>query len=703
MVAEQQGRKFRVLSRLRAWPGRRTASAPTDWRATIRTRLVVGAVLFGVWTVGIEARLVYLQVVQYQSFLTRAQKQQMRTVTAPAKRGEILDRSGRVLAYSVDADSVFADPSEIEDPDAVASAVCGALDECDAADRQAMAKKLRGSGQFAYLQRKVSPDEEQRIRDLKLKGVGFLKESRRYYPNKELAAHVLGYVGLDNAGLGGLESSYDSQVKGREGRLLVQTDARQQRVYSQIERAATAGATLELTLDQYLQFIAERELRVGVEENRAAGGTAVIMDPNTGEILAMANYPTFNPNTYGRVSDQARRNRAIQDLYEPGSTFKIVTASAALEEHVLRPNDLIECSPGRITFGSRVIRDTHQYGTLTFTDVLVKSSNVGAIKAGMRLGPERLGQYVTRFGFGQSIAPDFRGENPGIVWSPERLDPSALASVSMGYQVGVTAVQMASAVSSVANGGTLYEPRIVRSVIKDGKRTEVAHKALRRTISETTASELTTIMEQVVGRGTATSAQIDGFTVAGKTGTAQKLVDRRYSHSDYNASFIGFVPSRKPALAIVVVIDSPHAKGYYGGTVAAPIFKRIAQESLRHLGVGPTINPAPPVLVARAGVEEMVPHPVSASQTVDANAPAAESAADDVMPDLRGLSAREALRALTKLGMTARMSGDGFVLEQSPAAGSPLGASDVCVMKLGRRADAGSERRGSATSGGLQH
>jgi cell division protein FtsI (penicillin-binding protein 3) len=689
-VAEQQGRTFRL-----SWPGRRTASAPADWRATVRSRLIVGAVLFGVWTASIEARLVYLQVVQYGNFMARAQKQQMRTVTAPAKRGEILDRTGRVLAYSVDADSVFADPTEIEDPDVVASAVCAALDECDAADRQAMAKKLRGTGQFTYLQRKVSPDEEQRIRDLKLKGIGFLKESRRYYPNKELAAHVLGYVGLDNAGLGGLESSYDSQVKGREGRLLVQTDARQQRVFSQVERAATAGATLELTLDQFLQFIAERELRAGVDENHAAGGSAVIMDPNSGEILAMANYPTFNPNTFGRVREEARRNRAVQDLYEPGSTFKIVTASAALEEHVIRPTDLIECSPGRITFGSRVIRDTHQYGTLAFTDVIVKSSNVGAIKVGMRLGPERLGRYVNLFGFGQSIAPDFRGENPGIVWSPERLDPSALASVSMGYQVGVTAVQMAAALSSVANGGTLYEPRIVRAVTRDGKRAEVETKALRRTVSETTAAELTTIMEQVVERGTATAAKIDGFTVAGKTGTAQKLVDRRYSHSDYNASFIGFLPSRKPALAIVVVIDSPHAKGYYGGTVAAPIFKRIAEESLRHLGIGPTINPAPPVLVARNTDDQMIPQPVRASQTVDTTAPPSESIADeDVMPDLRGLSAREALRALTKLGMTTRMSGDGFVLEQSPAAGSELGAADACVIKLGRRPAA-------AAAGGL--
>ena len=641
--------------------------------------------MFGLWTVGIEARLVYMQVFQYNNFIARAQKQQMRTITAPAKRGEIVDRGGRVLAYSVDAESIFADPSEIEDAGGVAAAVCGALDECSPADRQAMEKKLRGSGQFAYLQRKVSPDEEQRVRALKLKGVGFLKESRRYYPNKELAAHVLGYVGLDNAGLGGLESAYDSQVRGREGRLLVQTDARQQRLFSQVERPATAGATLELTVDHYLQFVAERELRAGVEENRAASGSAVIMDPNTGEILAMANYPTFNPNTFGSVRDDARRNRAVQDLYEPGSTFKIVTASAALEEHVIKPEDPVECGGGRITFGSRVIRDTHAYGTLAFTDVLVKSSNIGAIKVGMRLGPERLSEYVSRFGFGQALAPDFRGENAGIVWNPARLDTSALASVSMGYQVGVTPVQMATAVSSVANGGTLYEPRIVRAVIKDGTRFDVEHKALRRTISEETAAELTTIMEQVVERGTATAAKIAGFTIAGKTGTAQKLVDHHYSRSEYNASFVGFVPSRKPALTIIVVIDSPHANGYYGGTVAAPIFKRIAEESLRHLGIGPTINAPPPVLVARND-DAMEAQPVRASAAVAPAALLATVETDaDVMPDLHGMSAREAVRVLTKLGMTARMAGDGFVLDQSPAAGVGLGSTEAAVLKLGRR------------------
>ena len=683
-MADQQGRGFGLpWTRGGRRPGAGAAAAAKDWRATLRSRLLACAAVFALWTAGIEARLFYLQVIAHDDMMAMASRQQMRIIAAPAERGEILDRAGRMLAFSVDAASIFADPGEVEDPDATAAAICRALEDCDKRERQGMARRLRGDGQFAYMERKVSPDEEKRVRALDLKGIGFVRESRRYYPNKELAAHVLGYVGLDNVGLAGLESAYDAQVRGREGRIVVQKDARQQALFSRMERPPTAGATLELTIDQGLQYIAERELRQGVDENRAASGTALIMDPSNGEILALANYPTFNPNAYSRAPEDARRNRAVQDLYEPGSTFKIVTASAALEEHVFDPGDQIDCGAGRIAFGSRVIRDTHAYGVMSFTDVLVKSSNIGAIKVGTRVGPERLVEYVNRFGFGQALAPDFRGENSGIVWDAARLDQSALASVSMGYQVGVTPVQMASAVSSVANGGTLYEPRIVRALIKDGKRIEVPHKALHRTISASTAAQLTTIMEQVVERGTATAAQIEGYTVAGKTGTAQKLVDGRYSRSDYNASFVGFVPSRRPALTILVVIDSPHARGYYGGTVAAPVFKRIAEQALRQLGIGPTINPAPPVLVARKdAAEELTPRPVSATAVVDAP-PAEENA--DVMPDLRGLSAREALRALTRLGMTARMSGDGFVIEQSPAAGSPLGTTSACSLKLGRR------------------
>jgi cell division protein FtsI (penicillin-binding protein 3) len=681
-VADVQASKgFRLpwMGRLRSRGRWSEPAPPPDWRETVRTRLMVGAAVFALWTAGIEARLLYLQVFQYADMVARADKQRLNTIEPPARRGDILDRNGRVLAYSVDADSIFADPSEIKDPEGVAAAVCRALESCDATDRATIVKNLKRSGQFAYIARKVSPEEEQRVRGLGIKGIGVVKESRRFYPKRELLAHVLGYVGSENAGLGGLESAYDSLIRGRNGKVLLQRDAKRNAVTSHVEREATAGASLELTIDQYLQNIAERELEAGVREFGAAGGSVVIMDPRSGEILALANAPTFNPNVYARSPEHNRRNRAIQDLYEPGSTFKIVTAAAALEEGLITPDTMIDVSAGHIRIGSRIIPDVHRYGILSFTDVVVKSSNVGAIKVGFKLGAERLSRYVSRFGFGHPIVSDFRGENPGIVWDPTKLNDGAVASVSMGYQVGVTPIQMAAAISSVANGGTLYEPRVVRATIKDGHRTEMAPKALRRTVSERTAGQLTAMMEAVVEEGTAKKAQIAGYTIAGKTGTAHKVIDGRYSPTEYNASFVGFLPSRNPAFTIVVVIDSPHGSGYMGGAVAAPIFKRIAEASMRHLGVAPTVNQPPPVLVARGGDDATLStRPISYT-------PPQETVADGVMPDLRGLSAREALRALTRAGVTARLTGSGFVVEQSPAAGTIFAAGDTCTLKLGRR------------------
>ena len=683
MADAQASKGFRLpwVGRLRTRARWSEPPATPDWRDIVKSRVIVIASLFALWTAGVEARLVYLQVFQYSEMVTRADKQRMNTVDAPARRGDILDRNGRVLAYTVDADSIFADPSEIKDHEAVAVAVCRALDHCDAADRTTISKSLKRSTQFVYLARKVSPEEEQRVRNLGLKGIGVTKESRRFYPKREMLAHVLGYVGTDNVGLAGLESSFDSLIRGQAGKILLQRDARRNALTSYVEREATTGATLELTIDQYLQNIAERELEAGVREFNAAGGSVVVMDPRNGEILAMASAPTFNPNVYKQSPENNRRNRSIQDLYEPGSTFKVFTAAAALEEGLIKPDDMIDVSAGKITIGSRVIPDVHRYGVLSFTGVIVKSSNVGAIKVGFKLGPERLSRYVTRFGFGHPVVPDFRGENPGIVWDPTKLSDGAVASVSMGYQVGVTPVQMASAISSVANGGTLHEPHIVRATIKDGQRVEASPKALRRTISERTAGQLTAIMEGVVEEGTAKKAQIAGYTIAGKTGTAHKAIPGGYSSTDYNASFVGFLPSRNPVLTIVVVIDSPHGNGYMGGAVAAPIFKKIAEASLRHLGVAPTVNPMPPVLVAR-GVEEqqpILPRPVNYTPA------APETVADGFMPDLRGLSAREALRMLTKVGVTARLNGNGFVIEQSPAAGTAFAPGDTCTLKLGRR------------------
>ena len=654
-----------------------------DWRPRLRQRLVIIAVALVLWTAGIQARLFVLQVVERDEMVARAERQQRRTVTAPAKRGEILDRKGRVLAVSVDTDSIYAVPSEIDQPSRVSEMLCEALSGCSDRERDAITARLGREGAFAYVRRQVAPRDAARVADLNLTGIGFLKENRRYYPNWSLAAHLLGYVGVDNQGLHGVEAVYDAEIRGRPGTILIQTDARR-RAFSRIERPPTAGATLELTIDEVLQHVAERELRAGVRENGAAGGTVIIMDPRSGEILALANEPTFNPNIFARTPEAHRRNRAIQEIYEPGSTFKVVTASAALEEQVARPDDPIDVSEGVIRFSARQVKDDHRYGVLSFEDVVVLSSNVGAIKIGLMLGPERLGRYLRRFGFGQTLSRDFAGESPGIVWDPARWSDSALASVAMGYQIGVTPLQMATAVSAVANGGELVEPHVVRAVLRGGTRQALPQRVIRRTIRPDTAGQIVTIMEGVVQRGTAKAAQVPGYAVAGKTGTARKVVDGRYSTTDYNASFVGFLPSRDPALTILVVIDTPRTRGYYGGVAAAPVFRRIAEAATQYLAIPPTINPVPPLLKMRQEAAGGEPVP-AVLRTAKVLAPAVEPANRGLMPDLRGLSARAALHALAGAGLSARLDGDGFVVDQVPAPGTAVEPGTVCELSLSRQ------------------
>jgi cell division protein FtsI (penicillin-binding protein 3) len=652
---------------------------PEAWRRTVRGRLTLVLAFFGLWAAAAEARLVYLQVLQHDAYVARAERQHKRTVEVPAKRGEIVDRNDRVLAFSVDADSIYAVPSEIREPDRIVASLCAALERCDAEFRAGLRERLGRRRAFVWVKRQVSPAEARRVAALDVEGVGFLKENRRFYPNTTLGAHVVGYVGLDNQGLGGIEAAYNALINGRAGTSLIQTDARRH-AFSRVERPPTTGASVQLTIDEVLQWIAERELRAGVLEHRARGGSAIIMDPWTGEILAMANEPTFNPNAFAAVADtELLKNRAVQDIYEPGSTFKIVTASAALQENVIKPTDVIDVSQGLIAIGSRRVRDTHRYGPLTFEDVIVKSSNVGAIKVGFRIGPERLGRYVRRFGFGSVLSPDLRGESPGIVWS--QLNDSALASVSMGYQIGVTPLQMVTAASSVANGGRLMEPHLVRAIIRDGRRAAMPPKVLRETITLETAAELTTIMEGVVERGTAKAARIDGFTIAGKTGTAAKLVHGVYSKSEYMSSFVGFLPSRKPVVSILVVIDSPRRGSYFGGAVAAPVFKRIAEAAIRHLGVPRTLDPDPPVLVRRElNAPAVSPRVVSGPRdVVTASVPS-----NDAIPDVHGLSARDAVKLMVRLGLRPRINGDGVVVNQRPDAGTPLEQANHCELWLER-------------------
>ena len=697
-------RTDRASSLHRLWRARperqarsRRAAPPANWRRTLYRRLVVIGCGFAAWIAAVETRLVHLQIVQHDVLEARARDQHLRTVPLHPKRGEILDRNGRVLAYSVDTDTVFAVPAEIQDPDRTAEALCAALDDCPAELRGTIADRLRRRNAFAYVKRQVTPEEARRVAALGLQGVGFLTEDRRYYPNGELAAHLLGYVGIDNQGLSGIESTYDAEISGNTGQVLVQTDGRR-RVFSRLERPPTAGATVELTIDKHLQHIVERELRAGIRAYEAEAGAVVMLDPRTGEVLALASEPTFNPNAFAAASPAQRRNRAVQDVYEPGSTFKIVTAAAAFEERVVDRDEVFDVSAGSIRVGRDRIPDFHPYGHLSFTDVIVKSSNVGAILVGLRLGPERMSRYVRRFGFGQALSTDFPSESPGLVSSPDTLNDRAIASIAMGYNVAVTPLQMAAAVAAVANGGELLEPRLVRAIARHGGRVTSEPRVIRRAISRGTAAELTGIMQEVVERGTARRAQVPGHAVAGKTGTAEKLIDGRYSNYDHNASFVGFVPADDPRLAILVMLDTPRSRvlngvrqrAYTGGAVAAPVFQRISEASLRRLAVSPSGAASPAVLAAGGAPSggRPVPSRVAADRVRETGRAGAGGAAAEggLMPDLRGLSAREAVDAVGRLGLRAAFVGDGAVARHEPAAGGAIEPGSFATFWLDRYA-----------------
>ena len=695
-------------------------AARTPWRRTVRRRILVAGCAFAAWIAAAEARLAYLQVGQRDMLVERARKQHQRTVELHPKRGDILDRHGRVLAWSVEADTIYAVPAEVAEPEATADALCAALDDCSPARRESIVARLGGDRAFAYVKRRATPDEARRVAALGLQGIGFLAEDRRYYPNGTLAAHLLGYVGVDNQGLGGIESTFDDAISGNTGQVLVQTDARR-RAFSRIERPPTAGAAIELTIDAQLQYIVERELRAGIAASDADAGAAVMLDPHTGEVLALASEPTFNPNFFAAATADERRNRAVQDLYEPGSTFKVVTASAAIEERVVDLEEIFDVSAGAIVVGGDRIPDFTRHGPLTFKDVIVKSSNVGAILIGLRLGPERLSRYVRRFGFGRAIAPDFPSESPGLVSAPETLTNRAIASISMGYQVAVTSLQMAAAVAAVANGGELLQPRLLRAISRPGQRETTGRHVIRRAISRATAARLAAIMHQVVERGTGRRARVPGYAVAGKTGTAEKLIDGEYSDYDHYASFVGFAPVEDPRMVLLVMLDTPRTldingvrqRAYTGGAVAAPIFQRIASVTLRRLGVPSNGNGASPLVVAAAAPVESRPvlsRPAATtsggvrfdrmSVSADASPPGDPSHPSNVwrMPDLRGLSAREAVESLGRLGLGARVVGDGTVARQDPPPNRIIEAGGAVRVWLDRHGVSAPVREAPAPS-----
>jgi len=552
-------------------------------------RRLLGVVCLGaLWVVMVGARLYYLQVVQYDHYAGKAERQQQRVVTLDPPRGTIYDALGRELAVSVQVDSAYAVPPEIDDPRAAARALAEVVPGLDVAR---LAKQLAGDREFIWVARKLDPPVARDVRRLNLKGIYFLPESKRYYPMRELAAHVLGYVGTDNHGLGGLELLYDEVVAGKPGVRTVLRDARRGTVISPELSFAEAepGQDLYLTLDAAVQHIVERELARAVEERGAKRGTAVFLDPETGGVLAMATYPSFDPNHFGRFPSSRWRNRAIMDVYEPGSTFKIITAAAALDSGLVRPEDEFDCEMGGITLLGIRIRDHKPFGRLTFAEVLAKSSNVGVMKAALLMGSERLYKTIDAFGFGRLTGIDLPGESPGILHPLESWRPLAKAYISFGQGISVTPLQLAAAVNAVANEGTLLKPHVVAAVGRGGERTAKYPEppVAGKPIGPVAARELKLLLEGVVTGGTGKSAAVAGYRVAGKTGTAQIPVAGGYSRSGYLPSFVGFAPADRPKLVGVVAVAEPKGFAYHGGQVAAPIFGAVARQVLLYMGVRP--------------------------------------------------------------------------------------------------------------------
>ncbi len=535
-------------------------------------------------------RLVVLQVVKYQFFLNLASRQRGRVIEVDSRRGTIYDRNGTELAMSIDVDSIFAVPSEIPDQETTASILANVLH----IDGQELLAHLRSQRNFTWVKRKVDAETSDRVRQLNLRGIYFRKEPKRFYPKRDLAAQVIGYVGTDDEGLGGIELEFDDDLRGIPGREIISVDARR-KYYGRVERQPDPGQNLVLTIDSTIQYIVEKELEQAMQDTKAVAGTVVVQNPRTGEILALANRPTFNPNVFNSVPKEALKNRAVSDVYEPGSVFKTVTYSAAIEQGVVKPEDKVDCQGGAITIFGMTIHDAHRMGVMTIAEAYAHSSDVAAVKTGMKLGDVKFDDYIRAYGFGAQTGIELPGESRGLKKPVNRWSKVSIGAMSMGQEIGVTAVQIVSMVSTIANDGVYTPPRIVAGELPPnaGPKPVVFHPPQqRRVISTMTAAEMKKMMESVVLDGTARRAILDGYTIGGKTGTAQKVDPKTgaYSKTKYVASFVGFAPVNDPAITIAVILDS--AQGLHqGGQVSAPVFKRIAQQVLEYLHVPHDIEP----------------------------------------------------------------------------------------------------------------
>ncbi len=702
------------------------------------TRVYILAGILMVWGAAISARLVYLQVFCYGEYAQRAQRQQQRTTEVAAKRGIIYERAGRELAMSMSVESVFAIPNDIPD----LANTMALISRITKADPRELLAKCHAAKSFCWVARKADPEIAARIRALNLKGIFFQKESKRFYPKNDLAAQVLGYVGMDDEGLSGVERQYDDELRGTPGRMMVSVDARR-KWFGSVEKQPDPGQSVVLTIDERIQYIAERELETAMAETHSEAGTVLVMNPRTGEVLALANRPTFNPNNSGEIKPDRLKNHAVSDIYEPGSTFKLVTIAAALEEKITNPNEVFDCQNGSIVINGLRIRDHKPYGLLTVSKVLANSSDVGAIKIALRLGEDRFDKYIRAFGFGQQTGIELPGETRGMTKPVSRWSKVSIGAISMGQEIGVTPLQLGALVSTIANDGVWVAPRIVATTAEPQQAPQqvVFHPANEhRVISPLTAAQMKQMMQGVILEGTGPKAILDGYSSAGKTGTAQKIdpATGAYSHTKYVASFAGFAPINNPAITVAVILDSAVGR-HQGGEISAPVFRRVAQQVLEYLHTphDVDISASRQLMIARrnareddlgdsppdhlgtpmeattsALVEEKKNSPeqtdivaaglrqkevlvqTKEKPTASINMPVLKPSSGTVMleveqggivvPSFVGKSVRSAVEVAAGSGLDLDVVGSGLAREQEPVAGSHVAAGSRVVVKFAR-------------------
>ncbi len=674
-----------------------------------RLRIVLvgfGLICLGLWVGG---RFFYLQVIRGPQLREQANREIQKLCPILPVRGQILDRRGNELALSTRVYSLVAHPPQIKDPVRVSSELAPVL----GFNVRELQQILTRARPFVWVKRHLTPEKEEAFRAWQataeknavinkfsgrrdIDAIYLIPEAFRYYPQLSLAGSVLGFCNVDGQGLEGMELQYDNYLYGKPKKCMKMLDARG-RIVVTGEKAwdpEVIGNNLVLTVDSTLQYIAEKELSRGVAHWQAAGGIALVVKPQTGEILAMAQYPQVDPNRYAKYPEENRRVRHVTSALEPGSTFKIFVAAAALDARAAKPTDTFNCEMGLWRLGAKeVIHDAHRYGTLTLQQVIQKSSNIGAAKIAHRTGGARLDQYLRAFGFGSRTGIIFPGENAGLLKNLRTSrSPLDRATLAFGQGVSVTPLQLTMALAAMGNDGVLMEPMLAKEIVSPQGEVvkEFQPRPLRRVLSPDTARQMLAIMETVTQKGgTATEAAPPGFTVAGKTGTAQKLVGRSYSHSKFQALFIGLTPAQKPALAIAVIIDEPKG-AIYGGVVAAPIFREIAAQSLRFLGYYPQ-GENTPVLAG------LLPTPAAAQASPEAKPPAPKAAAPrkplqlqtaapkkplEVMPDLSGLTIRQVLNLLHRSGLHCRFEGSGLAVGQEPAPGASITPGATCLVRF---------------------